>query len=114
MENEYKNPSDLTAAVGGQPPMNAFYAKPTFWQLFWSRIGFSYHLGDEPKGSELLPGWVQTKIGLHFDFADRIRLLFAGKLIITSTVYMDSPSPQTCMSRMDWHILKPGAKFKQE
>jgi hypothetical protein len=104
--------NDLTSAVDGRN--QACYAVPTRSQRFWSFTGFRFHLGEEPKGHELLPGWVQTKIGIHFGFVDRLRLLFSGKLKIYSTVYMDTPSPATCMSRMDWHILKPRSELRGE
>ena len=94
---------DLTAAVDGRNQV--YYSAPTRAQRFWRFMGFKFHLGEDPPGIDLLPGWMQTRMRLHFSWADRLRLLFSGRLHISSSVYFDTPSPNVCKSRMDWHIL---------
>lgn len=85
-----------------------FYAMPTFAQRFWRRLGFHYHLGDEPEGNEMLPGWMRTDMRIHFGWVDRLRILVSGRLFIASVVSTDTPSPMVCKSRMDWNIIPPG------
>lgn len=81
---------------------------PTLRERFWRKLGFRYHLGDEPAGVEALPGWMRTDIRLHFSLADRLRLLFSGRLFVTSIVHTDTPSPGICKSRVDFRIEPPG------
>ncbi len=88
----------------------AFYAVPTWSERFWRKIGYVYHLGDEPEGTDALTGWMRTDMSMHFSWPDRIRLLLTGKLFIASVVHTDTPSPAICKSRMDWRIIMPGEK----
>jgi hypothetical protein len=85
-----------------------FYYVPTRRERFWRAMGFRYHHNDDPPGADLLPGWMQTNMRLHFGWTDRFRLLLSGRLNIASVVHFDTPSPSNCKSRMDWHILPPG------
>ena len=89
----------------------AMYAAPTLGQRFWRRAGYAYHLGDEPEGADLLPGWIRTDMHLHFGWADRLRLLLTGKLFVASIVSTDTPSPTVCKSRLDWLIVSPGGDW---
>lgn len=88
----------------------ACYAVPTRAQRFWRAVGFRYHFGDDPPDADLLPGWMRTDMGLCFSWSDRLRLLLTGRLRISSIVHFDTPSPDVCKSRMDWHILPPGER----
>lgn len=90
----------------------AMCSRPTIAQRFWRALGFRYHLGEEPKGADELPGWMRTDMRMHFKVADRLRLLISGKLFIASIVSTDTPSAMIAMSRMDWRILDPGEKFR--
>jgi|SRR5580693_3382319 hypothetical protein len=85
-----------------------YYAVPTRTERFWRAMGFRYHHGDDPPDADLLPGWMRTDMGLSFSWADRLRLLATGRLRISSIVHFDTPSPDVCKSRTDWHILPPG------
>lgn len=82
----------------------AFFHEPTLAERIWRRLGFRYHLGDEPEGCESLEGWMRTDIHLRFGWADRLRLLATGRLFIASIVHTDTPSPAVCKSRVDWMI----------
>lgn len=85
----------------------AMYHVPTLAQRAWKRLGYRYHLGDEPDGVDALPGWMCTETRLHFGWADRIRLLLSGrlhmKLVQHTTVQVEGTK-----NRFDWHILAPG------
>jgi len=82
----------------------AFFHVPTLAERIRRRLGFRYHLGDEPEGCEPLQGWMRTDIRLRFGLADRLRLLATGRLFISSIVHTDTPSPDVCKSRVDWAI----------
>ena len=57
--------------------------KPTLRQRFFRWLGFRYHRVDLPDNIEAtMPGWMMTTCRVHFDFADRLRLLLTGKLHI--------------------------------
>lgn len=89
----------------------AFYAeyKPTLMERFWRKIGFRHHHGeDEP--NEPWAGWMQTRSGVQFDIWDRLRLLLTGRLELTYTYHLDTPSPDRMHTRMDWSILPPNAR----
>ena len=90
---------------------NAMYHMPSLRERFWRKIGYTYHLGDEPEGADVLPGWMRTDMRLHFGWADRLRLLLTGRLFIASIVSTDTPSPSVCKSRMDWRIVAPGGDW---
>jgi hypothetical protein len=98
----------LTAVAEGQ----VFSAQPTLAQRFWRRVGFRYHLGDEPEGAETLPGWMRTDMHLHFGWRDRLRILISGKLFVASILSTDTPSPHIVKSRIDWRILSPGEPWR--
>lgn len=80
---------------------------PTLRERFWRKLGFRYHLGEEPEGPEL-QGWMQTVAGLRLSFTDRLRILLTGHLRIKLTMSIDTPSPATVKTRMDWEIRAPG------
>ena len=86
-------------------PVNAVTSIISLRERFWRRIGYRYHLGDEPEGADALAGWVRTDTRLHFGWCDRLRLLLTGKLLVVSIVRMDVPLPTVCKSRMDWRIV---------
>ena len=48
---------------------------PTLAERFWRKLGYRYHLGEEPEGTDGMPGWMMHGVRLHFGFADRLRLL---------------------------------------
>lgn len=85
---------------------------PTLRERFWRKVGYIYHLGDEPEAADVLPGWMRTDIHLHFGWADRLRLLLTGKLFIASIVSTDTPSASVCKTRMDWRIVAPGGDWR--
>jgi hypothetical protein len=89
-----------------------FYALPTRTQRFWRWVGFRFHLGDEPEGAETMPGWMQTKAHFQFGIADRIRLLLTGRITVTLSTHIDTPSPDVCKTRLDWLIHAPGDKWR--
>lgn len=82
--------------------------KPTLADRFWRKLGYAYHLGDDPDDIDQLPGWTRTDIGLDFGIGDRLRLLLTGKLRLHSTLMTDTPSATICKSRLDWRIVQPG------
>lgn len=87
-----------------QTENQAFIQVPTLRQRMLRRLGYRYHLGDEPEGCDALEGWIRTNIRMRIGWADRLRLLITGRLLIVSTVHIDTPSPAVCKSRVDWMI----------
>lgn len=83
---------------------------PTLRQRVWRKLGFRYHLGDEPEGIEGFEGWMRTDMRLEFSLVDRLRLLLTGRLFVASIVHSDTPSPNVCKSRLDWRIYAPGER----
>lgn len=88
----------------------AAVARPTWRQRIFRKLGWRFHLGDEPEGVDGWSGWVKTEIMLKFSVLDRIRLLFSGHLRVYSIVHSDAPSPLRCKSRVDYWIVPPGEK----
>lgn len=80
---------------------------PSLRERVWRRIGFRFHLGAEPPGVEVWPGWARTELRMSFGVLDRIRLLLTGRLHISLTTYADTPI-NNCRSRTDWIIDAPG------
>lgn len=87
----------------------AFYHVPTWRERTWRRLGFRYHLGDEPKGIETMQGWMTSTANFRFSFMDRLRLLLTGRLNINlvqhTTVQCDESK-----NRLDWQIMAPGER----
>lgn len=86
------------------------YSTPSLRHRFFRWAGWHYHLGEvpDPSAAGLMPGWMRTDMQMDFGWPDRLRLLLTGGLRISSIVHTDTPSPDRCVSRMDWHILAPG------
>lgn len=93
---------DDTASVG------CFTYVPSWRVRFWRSLGFHVHLGEEPPNTEPLAGWMQNNSQFHFDWADRLRLLLTGRLMVTTAFDFDTPSPTVIRTRMDWSIIPPG------
>ena len=53
----------------------AMYRVPTWRERLWRRLGYRYHLGEDPEGVDALAGWMCTESRMHFGVADRLRLL---------------------------------------
>lgn len=85
----------------------AMYHVPTLRERFLRRIGYRYHLGDEPEGIDAMPGWMVTENRMQFSLADRLRLLVSGRLHFRLTQYT-SVQVESAKNRLDWHILAPG------
>lgn len=66
-------------------------------------------MGEEPSGSELMVGWMQTRIRIDFSILDRLRLLTTGRLRILVTTYTDA-KVDTAVSRTDHFIAAPGER----
>ncbi len=88
----------------------ASFHRPALFERMRLALGFRYHLGDESEGIEGLQGWMRTDIRIDFSILDRLRLLFTGKLFVTSIVQTDTPSPTVCKSRVDYKISAPGER----
>lgn len=86
--------------------------RPTLAERFWRKLGYRYHLGDEPEGTDGMPGWVCHGVKLQFGFGDRVRLLLTGKLHVKSTMHTDVPSASTIKTRLDWEIIRPGGDWQ--
>lgn len=81
--------------------------RPSWRARAWRRLGFRYHLGEDPKDADSLPGWMCTETRMHFSFGDRLRLLLTGKLHIRIVQH----TPVQCdfsRNRLDWEIEPPG------
>lgn len=93
----------------GKPHGGYVIYRPTLAERMWRRLGFRYHLGDDPKDSDKLPGWMCTETRMRFSLADRLRLLLTGRLYIRLVQH----TPVQCdfsRNRLDWHIEPPGAR----
>ncbi len=84
--------------------------QPTLAERFWRKIGFQYHLGNEPEDVDAMLGWQCTVTRLELSFLDRLRLLTTGRIILKTVQHTDTPSPEVIKTRFDWHILPPGQK----
>lgn len=85
----------------------AFHAVPTIAQRLWRKLGYRYHLGDDPADIDTLPGWMCTESMMHFGIADRLRLLLTGRLRISIKHHMPV-QPEFSKNRFDWMIYAPG------
>jgi hypothetical protein len=84
---------------------------PTLRERFFRKIGYVYHLGEDPEGVETLCGWMRSDIRLAFSWRDRLLLLFTGKLFIANIIHSDMPDPTICKTRLDWRIVEPGGDW---
>ena len=81
--------------------------KPSLALRFWRRLGFRYHLGEDPKDTDKMEGWMCTETRMQFSLPDRIRILLSGRLYIRLVQH----TPVRCdysKNRLDWHIEPPG------
>jgi hypothetical protein len=85
----------------------AMHHVPTLRERTWRRLGFRYHLGDEPTGADAMPGWFTTTARFHFSFSDRLRLLLSGRLHVKIVGHADA-KVDNVLNRMDWQIIAPG------
>ncbi len=83
---------------------------PKWRERIWRKLGYRYHLGEEPKDIDGLEGWMRTDTRLEFGVLDRLRLLLTGRLLVSSTIHNDVPSASICKTRFDWRIYAPGEK----
>ena len=77
---------------------------PSLVDRTWKALGFRYHLGEEPEGTETMEGWMCTETRMRFSFLDRLRLLLTGHLHIKLFQHL----PVKCdyaKNRLDWHIV---------
>lgn len=81
---------------------------PTRRERLWRALGFRYHHGDSAPEVWEASGWFQNKSCFHFDWKDRLRLLFTGRLKVVTTYDLDTVSPDKIRTRLDWQILAPG------
>lgn len=84
---------------------------PTLSERFWRRAGFRYHLGDEPEGTDGMPGWMCHGVRMKFGIVDRLRLLLTGRLHVKSVMHTDVPSANVVKTRIDWEIIRPGGDW---
>lgn len=71
-------------------PMNlAMKHRPTTLERLARRLGFKFHLGEEPEGVDAWPGWARSEIRFKFPFLDRLRMLVSGRLDVSVTHYAD-------------------------
>lgn len=81
----------------------AFEHLPTLSERAWKALGFRYHHGEEPEGSENLEGWMCTDTRMHFGFLDRLRLLLTGRLRFRIVHHMPVTVDYS-LNRIDWQI----------
>lgn len=82
--------------------------RPTWRDRLWRRLGFRYHLGNEPDETVGMDKWIMTEQRFAFSLADRLRLLLTGNLHVRIATHF-SEDLSLSHSRVDWQILKPGA-----
>lgn len=80
---------------------------PTRRERFWTAMGFHYHLGEEPEGTEKMTGWMQTTATFDFSILDRLRLLLTGRLKVVLSIHTDG-KVDNAISRVDYIIKAPG------
>ena len=83
---------------------------PTIRERVWRKLGFRYHLGEEPEGTDGLEGWMCTNSHFEFTWLDRLRLLMTGRLLVSTFVHHDTPSASVVKTRLDWRIYAPGER----
>lgn len=89
--------------------VEVYFAKPTRRQRIWLALGFCYHVGEEPQGTDQMNGWMCTDIRMQFGFLDRLRLLVTGRLHVKLVQHL----PVQCASslnRLDWRIEPLGGR----
>lgn len=88
----------------------AFYQeyRPSLRERFWRKMGFRFHLGDDGKDTTAFQGRMKTRTRFRFCWSDRLRLLLTGRLEVTISNDIDTPSPDKIHTRMDWQIKAPG------
>lgn len=84
--------------------------KPSWLWKLQRALGFRYHLGEEPEGTDNLK-WSRTDTYLHFGLVDRLRLLTTGRLKVCLISYI-SEDFGTVKTRMDWQIFAPGEDWR--
>lgn len=84
----------------------AYFRLPTWRERVARLLGYRFHLGGEPDGTDPLNGWMKTEVRLNFSFGDRLRLLATGRLRVHVVQYMDV-QPSVIMNRIDWQIGAP-------
>lgn len=85
----------------------AMHYVPTRMQRLRRALGFRFHYGEEPDGTDDLAGWMCTEVGLNFSVLDRLRLLTTGRLRLRLIQH----TPVQCdfsKNRLDWQIKAPG------
>lgn len=87
----------------------AMYARPTWRQKLWRVLGYRYHLGAEPEGTENMKGWMCTDTHMRFGITDRLRLLLTGKLNLRLVQHTEVQCEGT-KNRLDWQIVPPGER----
>ena len=95
-------------------PENSFamVQRQTFMQRAWRRLGWRYHMVDLPETPEVdrMPGWAMTRVRLQFSVADRMRLLFTGRVRLDIRQKM-SADVADIVSATSIEILPPGREF---
>ena len=95
-------------------PENSFamVQRQTFMQRAWRRLGWRYHMVDLPETPEVdrMPGWAMTRVRLQFSVADRMRLLFTGRVRLDIRQKM-SADVADIVSATSIEILPPGRAF---
>lgn len=84
----------------------AYVSKPSVCFRFCRKLGFKFHLGEEPEGHDLCLGWSKTITKFHFSWWDRILILLSGRLDSYVILYTDKPFDKA-MTRQDWQIPPP-------
>ncbi len=82
---------------------------PTLRERASRWLGFRYHLGAEPEGIDGMPGWMCTETHMRFGLADRLRLLFSGRLYLR-LVQHTTEQVEGTKNRLDWRIPAPGER----
>jgi hypothetical protein len=88
----------------------AMHHVPKLRERIWRKLGFRYHLGEEPENVDGLEGWMCTKSHFEFTWLDRVRLLMTGRLMVSTIVHHDTPSADVVKTRLDWRIYAPGER----
>ena len=95
-------------------PENSFamVQRQTFMQRAWRRLGWRYHMVDLPETPEVdrMPGWAMTRVRLQFSVADRMRLLFTGRVRLDIRQKMSADVAEI-VSAASIEILPPGREF---
>ena len=80
-------------------------------QRFMQWLGYNKtHIIEQPKDGDVPgAGWMHTDVRLYVTFLDRLRILFSGKVKVSITQYINTPTPSDIAVETRLTIYSPEA-----